>query len=693
MFKTRSIQNEVEYEKILHLLANDSALRDSYREKAKTIDKSIANFKDCKDSTNNDVFICVKISASTEKKKRPADERTKDFEVAEKLYKDLKAKGKKPFFSFYTLKNEINSDDLIWTNLVKSKKMVLIGSKRDYLESIWVKSEWKRWLFLDRINNLYILTLPQGNQSPYDILPSELGKNQIYTISNYNKLIHDLCEKKSPVVSAPRKKSGWKFLFGTIVALTAAAFAFFSLGGDKLIPELSLGGLFSPAATTEPHTHIFGDWTVSKAPDCSSTGEETRTCECGEIETKTLPAIEHSIAMLNGKNATCTETGLTDGKKCSVCQKTLVAQTIIPKKEHAEIIDKGYAATCTETGLSDGSHCEECGEIIEKQITLPISHNVVINKGFPATCTETGLTDSSYCSVCGKILSSQEIVSAKGHTAVADKGYNATCTKTGLTDGSHCGECKIILTAQEIIPITHTISTKTGNTACEKIEYCTLCGLEQASTYNHNYRNATCTTPKTCLNCGETDGVPAPHNYDAATCIAPQTCKSCGFKSGDALGHFYEDNICIRCNEADPDCLFENLHVIDSSGYKGTISDFTDTYGDNYDIAFEYYASIDGSLVSKSANMYSIHNLKKSYTKLSGAFVAGNKLDIALSIEIYVDDNLAFSSQKYDRTTGKMEFSVDITNASTVKFRITSGSVRYTVKHAHIALVDVKLTK
>ena len=50
MFKTRSMQNEVEYDKILKLLSHDINLRNTYREKAEKIDRAIANFKACKNS-------------------------------------------------------------------------------------------------------------------------------------------------------------------------------------------------------------------------------------------------------------------------------------------------------------------------------------------------------------------------------------------------------------------------------------------------------------------------------------------------------------------------------------------------------------------------------------------------------------------------------------------------------------------
>lgn len=72
-----------------------------------------------------------------------------------------------------------------------------------------------------------------------------------------------------------------------------------------------------------------------------------------------------------GKAATCTENGLTDGEKCSVCDTILTAQSVISAKEHTSVTIPGKAATCTESGLTDGEKCSVCGETLQKQETIP----------------------------------------------------------------------------------------------------------------------------------------------------------------------------------------------------------------------------------------------------------------------------------------------------------------------------------
>ena len=58
-------------------------------------------------------------------------------------------------------------------------------------------------------------------------------------------------------------------------------------------------------------------------------------------ETKTLPLADHTEEVVTGKAATCEEAGLTDGKKCSVCGETLLAQETIPALGH-DVTDSYY---------------------------------------------------------------------------------------------------------------------------------------------------------------------------------------------------------------------------------------------------------------------------------------------------------------------------------------------------------------
>jgi hypothetical protein len=57
----------------------------------------------------------------------------------------------------------------------------------------------------------------------------------------------------------------------------------------------------------------------------------------------------HQLQLVPGHPATCTETGLTDGQRCTICSEMIVEQTIIPALEHA------YSATYEWS--ADGKSC------------------------------------------------------------------------------------------------------------------------------------------------------------------------------------------------------------------------------------------------------------------------------------------------------------------------------------------------
>ena len=74
---------------------------------------------------------------------------------------------------------------------------------------------------------------------------------------------------------------------------------------------------------------------------------------------------------------------------------------IIPATGHSEEIIPAKAPTCTETGLTEGTKCSVCGEIIkEQEVVEALGHTLIQVDAQAATCENIGWDAYEYCSVC-----------------------------------------------------------------------------------------------------------------------------------------------------------------------------------------------------------------------------------------------------------------------------------------------------
>ena len=327
--------------------------------------------------------------------------------------------------------------------------------------------------------------------------------------------------------------------------------------------------------TVEALGHNLGKYEISKKPTCTAKGEETAKCSrCSYTKTRDADKIAHTEVTVKATSPTCTKSGKSEGKKCSVCDKITVEQEIVEALGHKlgkyEISKK---PTCTAKG-EETAKCTRCSNTKTREVDK-IDHTEVTVKATSPTCTKSGKSEGKKCSVCDKITVEQETVEALGHklgkyeitkkttctakgeesakctrcsytktrevdklahTEVAIKATSPTCSKQGKKEGKKCSVCDKITVEQETVDALghklgeYEISEKpTCAAKGEETAKCTRCSYTKTrdvDKIDHTEVTVKATSP-TCTKSGKSEG---------------KKCSVCSKiiveqKSVDALGH------------------------------------------------------------------------------------------------------------------------------------------------------------
>jgi putative cell wall-binding protein len=128
-------------------------------------------------------------------------------------------------------------------------------------------------------------------------------------------------------------------------------------------------------------THSFTNYVYNQDATCVNYGTKTAKCDRCDM-TNTIADLDnlaqHTEKSMDGqhKEPTCTESGITAGKECSVCGEILTGPEMIPASGHTEETVPGQGASCTEMGITEGKKCAVCDVILQAQESIPmIPHN------------------------------------------------------------------------------------------------------------------------------------------------------------------------------------------------------------------------------------------------------------------------------------------------------------------------------
>ena len=145
-----------------------------------------------------DVFICYKESDTD-------GNRTRDSLMAQDIYYQLTEQGRKVFFARITLEDVAGTqyEPYIFAALNSAKVMIVVGTKPEYLNAVWVKNEWSRFLAMMKKDRHKLLLPCYRDMDPYD-MPEALSVLQSYDMSKIG-FIQDLIRGISKVLDAEKK--------------------------------------------------------------------------------------------------------------------------------------------------------------------------------------------------------------------------------------------------------------------------------------------------------------------------------------------------------------------------------------------------------------------------------------------------------------------------------------------------------
>lgn len=160
------ISQDIDFKKAIENADNDTAML--YAEEAGKIDRILLKIQALSNKHEKyDVFICYKEGDGM-------GGRTQTSVFAQDIYQELVRQGYKVFFARKTLETKLGSDyePIIFAALFSAKVMLVVGTKPEEFQGVWVRNEWTR--YRERMANGEACSLIPlyRDMSPYE-LPQE----------------------------------------------------------------------------------------------------------------------------------------------------------------------------------------------------------------------------------------------------------------------------------------------------------------------------------------------------------------------------------------------------------------------------------------------------------------------------------------------------------------------------------------
>lgn len=166
-----AVMTDVDY--LAAIENSDAEQKELYEAEAKVIDelqKNILNIVNNEEPF--DVFICYKETDDDGK-------RTVDSSISNDIYYQLTQEGFKVFYAPITLEDKLGYEyePYIFAALNSAKVMLVVGTKSEYFDSVWVRNEWSRYLKLMKAERSKLLIPCYKDMDAYE-LPDEFAHLQ-----------------------------------------------------------------------------------------------------------------------------------------------------------------------------------------------------------------------------------------------------------------------------------------------------------------------------------------------------------------------------------------------------------------------------------------------------------------------------------------------------------------------------------
>ncbi len=164
-----------------------------------------------------DIFLCYKETDESGK-------RTRDSAIANDIYYQLTDEGYKVFYAAITLEGKLGSayEPIIFSALNSARVMLVIGTKPEYFNAVWVKNEWSRYLKIIKKDRSKLLIPCYRDMDAYD-LPDEFAHLQaqnmdkIGFITDIIRGIKKVMERSAPKEPAVVKETVREVIKETVI--------------------------------------------------------------------------------------------------------------------------------------------------------------------------------------------------------------------------------------------------------------------------------------------------------------------------------------------------------------------------------------------------------------------------------------------------------------------------------------------